>query len=166
MIKIEHLAEEPKVILSPHKVVDPLVMEQPTLSHESNSKKLIKTLVDLEMNKSIILLRAKQTILSGDARQSIEIVREIFTNSIAILINTKMKEDVEIQTRNRMKTTNKLGLKSSFEKCKRISKEWNKKLDASMSMRRTTGSSIGSSMAKLIMIHSIPLLKTGTLNRK
>ena len=166
MIKIEHLAEEPKVILSPDKVVDPLVMEQPTLLHESNSKKRIKTSMGSGMNKNIILSRAKQIILSGDARQSIEIVKAIITNSIATQINTKTKGDVEIQIRNRMKNSNKLGLKSSFEKCKRISKEWRKKQDASMSMRRSTGSNKGSSMAKLTTIHSIPLLKTGMLNRK
>ena len=166
MIGIEHLVAKPKVILLPDKVVDPLVMEQLTLSHESNSIKLIKTSVGSGMNKNIILSRARQTILLGDARQFIEIVRAIITNSIATLINTKTKEDVEIQTRNRMKTSNKLGLKNSFEKCKRISREWKKKLDANTNMRRSTESSTGSSMVNHTTIHSILLLKTGTLNKK
>ena len=167
MIKIEHLVEEPKVILSPDKVVVPLVMEQPTLSHESSNKKLIKTSVGSGMNKNIILSRAKQIILLGDARQSIEIVKAIITNSIAIQINMRMRDDKGIHTKDSMKTLeNKLALKSSYVKCRKIFRGWKKKQNVSMSKRDSIENNTGSNMGPLIMILLIHHSKTGMLSKK
>ena len=162
--------EDTRKILLLVKAVHLVDRDQVAPSHENSSIKLIKTSLALQIignGRVMILLVRVDRIHSGDERQSIEIVRAIITNSIAIQINMRMRDDKETQTKdNKMTLENKLALKSSYVKCRKISRGWKKKQNVSMSKRNSTENNTDSNTGLLIMILSTHPLKTGMLNRK
>ena len=170
MIWTDSQEEDTKKILLLGKAVHLVDQEQVAHSHENSSIKLIKTSLALQIignGRVMILLVKVDRILSGDGRQSIEIVGAIITNSIATQINMRMRGDKGIQTKDTMKTLeNKLALKSSFVKCRKIFKGWKRKQNVSMSKRDSIENNTDSNMGLLIMILSIHHSKIGTLNRK
>ena len=170
MIWTDSREEDTRKILSLVKAVHLVDQDQVPPSRENSSIKLIKTSLALQIignGRVMILLVRVDRILSGDERQSIEIVRAIITNSIAIQINMRMRDDRETQTKdNKMTLENKLALKSSYVKCRKISRGWKKKQSVSMSKRNSIENNTDSNTGLLIMILSIHPLKTGMLNRK
>ena len=170
MIWTDSREEDTRKILLLVKAVHLVDRDQVALSHENSSIKLIKTSLVLQIidnGRVTILLVRVNRILSGDERQSIEIVGAIITNSIATQINMRMRGEKEIQTKDSMMTSeNKQALKSSYVKCKKISRGWKKKQNVSMSKRNSIENNTDSNTGLLIMILSIHPLKTGMLNRK
>ena len=162
--------EDTRKILLLVKAVHLVDRDQVVPSHENNSIKLIKTSLALQIignGRVMILLVRVDRIHSGDERQSIEIVGAIITNSIAIQINMRMRDDRETQTKDsKMTLENKLALKSSYVKCRKISRGWKKKQNVSMSKRNSIENNTDNNTGLLIMILSIHPLKTGMLNRK
>ena len=170
MIWIDSQEEDTRKILLLGKAVHLVDQEQVIPSHENSSIKLIKTSLALQIignGRAMILLVRVGRILSGDERQSIEIVGAIITNSIATQINMRTRGDKGIHTKDSMKTLeNKLALKSSYVKCRKIFRGWKKKQNVSMNKRDSIENNTDSNMGLLIMILSIRHSKTGTLNRK
>ena len=170
MIWIDSLEEDTRKILLPVKAVHLVDLDQVAPSHENSSIKLIKTSLALQIignSKVLILLVRVDRILSGDERQSIEIVGAIITNSIATQINMRMRGDKGIQTKDSMMTLeNKLALKSSYVKCRKIFRGWKKKQNVNMSKRGSIENNTDSNTELLIMILSIHLSKTGMLNKR
>ena len=170
MIWIDSQEEDTRKILLLGKDVRLVVQEQAAPSHENSSIKLIKTSLALQIignGRVMILLVRVDRILLGDERQSIEIVGAIITNSIATQINMRTRGDKGIHTKDSMKTLeNKLALKSSYVKCRKIFRGWKKKQNVSMSKRDSIENNTDSNMGLLIMILSTHRLKIGMLNRK
>ena len=170
MIWTDSLEEDTRKIHLLVKAVPLVDQDQVAPSHENSSIKLIKTSLALQIignGKVMILLVRVGRILSGDERQSIEIVGAIITNSIATQINMKMRGDKGIQTKDSMMTLeSKLVLKSSYVRCRKISRGWKKKQNVSMSKRGSIENNTDSNTELLIMILSIHHSKTGMLNRK
>ena len=109
MIWTDSREEDTRKILSLVKAVHLVDRDQVAPSHENSSIKLIKTSLALQIignGRVMILLVRVDRILSGDERQSIEIVGAIITSSIAIQTNMKKKRGVKTQTERRKSNKN------------------------------------------------------------
>ena len=138
------------------------------LSHESSSTKPTKT-----FKGSLVLAGSASSRTPSDRANkipsvgegpSIETVEATITNSIATQINTKMRKGVGIPTNK--KTSNSQASKSSFARCRKTSKGWNKRPSDNTSKSSNLESSTVSDTASMVAIRLTLLSKTGMPSKK